>query len=708
MFSVIEKSGKIDVLWDDVPVLRGLCPAVQLEDGSLPEMPLLTAESDGHSACFTWGDESLSTGLALSWKEQKLLIRMRGDICYESAYPAVGFAEKNGIGLHMDALESKEALLSFFHFNRWWTRNHTCSSLEEIKSYTSACVGLCSGMYYHLQTVADAGMSSYLEPASAGATMWMTAGVSGVTHCDAAICSVVMDSDFSKLSEKTAQWLHKEIHAPCRPASEKAVPELFHYLGWCSWNAFYEKVDAEGVLAKADEFVQRGLPLRWVLLDHGWSTEKDGVLYSFEENHTKFPDGLAGLKQLLKDRGVDWMGVWQGFCGHWGTIAPDSEVAKEMAPHLMHTPGNKLIPKPELPDVFQFWDTWHRALKKKGVDFVKVDIQSSLPIFVRGAAKGETAAKAAHRGLEASVGVNFDGNLLNCMGMGMEAVLSRPMSALSRSSDDFFPHKENSFVQHALDNAYNAVWHSGFYHGDWDMWWTNHPEAVNNQYLRAVSGGPIYVSDRVGETKAELLRPLIFSDGHILQCDRSGMVARDQLFCDVRKENGALKIQNHIGNTGYVACFAICDAQDESERGVDVSPADVPELETLDAEQFIAVRISDDKIWPVEQREETTVMVRGRVPELLQFTPRDHHVTLLGDLDKCLPSAVIRQCTRYEDRVIVDLVEGGRIAYWSEQPHEVWVDGVYQSTIDQAGPQVLALSLKQRQIEFRFSYAEST
>ena len=37
----------------------------------------------------------------------------------------------------------------------------------------------------------------------------------------------------------------------------------------------------------------------------------------------------------------------------------------------------------------------------------------------------------------------MDGAIINCMGMAMENILSRPTSAISRNSDDFMPNKEN-------------------------------------------------------------------------------------------------------------------------------------------------------------------------------------------------------------------------------------------------------------------------
>lgn len=109
---------------------------------------------------------------------------------------------------------------------------------------------------------------------------------------------------------------------------------------------------------------------------------------------------------------------------------------------------------------------------------------------------------------------------------------NRPISSISRCSDDFLPDNREWFRQHILQCAYNSFIQGEFLWCDWDMWWTGDGQAVKNSVLRAVSGGPIYISDKVGESSREILMPLILSDGRILRCDRPGVPAEDCLMED--------------------------------------------------------------------------------------------------------------------------------------------------------------------------------
>ncbi|KAK7839012.1 galactinol--sucrose galactosyltransferase [Quercus suber] len=60
-----------------------------------------------------------------------------------------------------------------------------------------------------------------------------------------------------------------------------------------------------------------------------------------------------------------------------------------------------------------------------------------------------------------------------------------------------------------------------FIHPDWDMFQSTHPYAEFHAASRAISGGPIYVSDSVGKHNFKLLKSLVLPDGSI--CDANTM-----------------------------------------------------------------------------------------------------------------------------------------------------------------------------------------
>ena len=80
---------------------------------------------------------------------------------------------------------------------------------------------------------------------------------------------------------------------------------------------------------------------------------------------------------------------------------------------------------------------------------------------------------------------------------------------------------------------------------DWDMFTSTHKDAGMHAAARAVSGGPLYVSDRPGKHDPELLRKLVLPDGTHLRCSQPGRPTRDTLFTDPNTDGqSALKIWN--------------------------------------------------------------------------------------------------------------------------------------------------------------------
>ena len=162
---------------------------------------------------------------------------------------------------------------------------------------------------------------------------------------------------------------------------------------------------------------------------------------------------------------------------------------------------------------------------------MKVDGQSAIPYYFENSLPLCDAARGMNQGLESGAS-RMDGAVINCMGMAMESILARPASAISRNSDDFCPDKEGGFAEHLLQNAYNSLYHNELYCCDWDMFWTMHPDAIKHSLLRAISGGPVYVSDKPGATDPEVLKPLIYQDGELLRMERSAKPTVDCAFSD--------------------------------------------------------------------------------------------------------------------------------------------------------------------------------
>ncbi|KAG8383917.1 hypothetical protein BUALT_Bualt04G0063900 [Buddleja alternifolia] len=83
---------------------------------------------------------------------------------------------------------------------------------------------------------------------------------------------------------------------------------------------------------------------------------------------------------------------------------------------------------------------------------------------------------------------------------------------------------------HMIHCSYNSLWQGQFIQPDWDMFRSDHLCAEFHAGSRAICGGPVYVSDKVGCHDLDLLRKLVLPDGTILRCQHYALPTRDCLF----------------------------------------------------------------------------------------------------------------------------------------------------------------------------------
>ncbi|KAJ6741136.1 GALACTINOL--SUCROSE GALACTOSYLTRANSFERASE 5-RELATED [Salix purpurea] len=397
---------------------------------------------------------------------------------------------------------------------------------------------------------------------------------------------------------------------------EKTPPGIVDKFGWCTWDAFYLTVHPQGIWEGVKGLVEGGCPPGLVLIDDGWqsiSHDEDPIteegmnatvageqmpcrLLKFQENY-KFrdyvsPKSLAidskekGMGAFIKDlkeefTSVDSVYVWHAFCGYWGGLRPNvpglppaqvvkpvlspglEMTMKDLAVDKILSTGVGLVP-PEIVD--QMYEGLHSHLEKVGIDGVKVDVIHLLEMVCENYGGRVDMAKAYFKAFTASVRKHFKGNgviasMEHCndfMFLGTEAI------SLGRVGDDFWctdPSGDPNgtfWLQgcHMVHCAYNSLWMGNFIHPDWDMFQSTHPCAEFHAASRAISGGPIYVSDAVGEHNFPLLKKLVLSDGSILRCDYHALPTRDCLFENPLHDGKTmLKIWNLNKFTGVIGAF---------------------------------------------------------------------------------------------------------------------------------------------------------
>ncbi|KAL6898001.1 hypothetical protein ACP4OV_006597 [Aristida adscensionis] len=382
-----------------------------------------------------------------------------------------------------------------------------------------------------------------------------------------------------------------------RLRSEKKLPGIVDYFGWCTWDAFYQDVTQEGVEAGLRSLVAGGAPPKFVIIDDGWQsvgTDKSTPgkpageaaqpplprLTGIREN-SKFQnadDPAAGIKTVVRaakeEYGLKYVYAWHAITGYWGGVRPGA-AGTEHYRSAMQFP--KISPGVGENDpgmttdwitaqgvglmhpraVYRFYDEQHAYLAAAGVDGVKVDEQCILETLGAGHGGRAQLTRQYHQALDASVAKNFPENgIIACMSHNTDALYCSKQTAVVRASDDFFPKDPVSHTIHIAAVAYNSVFLGEFMLPDWDMFHSLHPAGDYHGSARAISGGPVYVSDAPGKHDFELLKKIVLPDGTVLLARLPGRPTKDCLFTDPARDGvSLLKIWNMNKFTGVLGVY---------------------------------------------------------------------------------------------------------------------------------------------------------
>lgn len=383
----------------------------------------------------------------------------------------------------------------------------------------------------------------------------------------------------------------------------KKMPDMLNWFGWCTWDAFYTNVTAEGVKQGLESFEQGGIPPKFVIIDDGWQsvgmdptsekTEADNCanfanrLTNIKENHKFQKDGKEGgrvedpamgirhiVTEMKDQHSVKYVYVWHALAGYWGGVKPGGAEVERYESKMAYPVSSPGVQSNEPCDalnsiaknglglvnpekVYSFYNELHSYLASARIDGVKVDVQNILETLGAGHGGRVKLAQKYHQALEASILRNFpDNGIISCMSHNTDGLYSAKRSAVIRASDDFWPRDPASHTIHIASVAYNTVFLGEFMQPDWDMFHSVHEMAEYHGAARAVGGCAIYVSDKPGQHDFNLLKKLVLPDGSILRAKLPGRPTRDCLFSDpARDGKSLLKIWNLNDHNGVVGIF---------------------------------------------------------------------------------------------------------------------------------------------------------
>ncbi len=598
-----------------------------------------------------------------------------GDVCavYVKGFSQTKLEADFGVGIDFEIGDIQSWMADFRH-SEYWCMPAFGINLKEVPDETQGLIyEKADGMFgVILPVVSEKYKCVLCGSENGGLTAKLFSWYDSLNYCDALAFIYAEGENPYRLLERCAETGLRLLNTGVRIRAERRYPEIFEYLGWCSWDAMEIRVNEKDLLKKTGEFLDKKIPVKWVIIDDMWAEVRDfydveyanrsemfwlmhsAKLYSFQADPLRFPNGLKGCIEKMNACGIK-VGMWHPTTGYWMGIDPEGYIYREYKSYLIRTEDGRFIPDYEQDKAYMFYNAFHEYLRKSGAEFVKIDNQSMIRRFYKGLAPVGEVARNFHNAMEASVGQHFDNNMINCMGMASEDMWNRSVSPISRCSDDFQPEDSAWFTKHILQCSYNDLIQGQFYYCDWDMWWTDDGQAIKNSILRAVSGGPIYVSDKLERSNREILMPLVLDNGRILRCDRPAMPTTDCLTVNPTTSGRIFKLQNICGDSGVVAVFNL-DGNNAVVTG-SISPC---EIDGIEGEEF-AVYEHFSKMLKILKYDESIEISLASSEEfrLYIIVPIKDGFAPIGRTDKFISPKTVKS-VRGED---IELFEYGEYAY---------------------------------------------
>lgn len=369
--------------------------------------------------------------------------------------------------------------------------------------------------------------------------------------------------------------------------SKKEYPEVFQYLGWCTWEAYEGSISEDIVSQSIKNINESSVPIRWMIVDDGYLDEKvpyQGAkrqLLSFGVNK-KFPNGWQPITSSKEEDGIKWMGIWRNMSGGMGGVSPEHTMCEikdnlmGKTVHRINKPSMEavseysMIVKPDMVSSEKFYTQMANNTIEGKFDLMKVDFQTYNFWMYSGTGNAVNSAHQNNQALEAVCKAN-NMPLLNCISQSSVNVFNTKYSVISRASVDI--KLDNDNMARTVQAFANNMWWGEILIGDLDMYHTSNEKTA--EYLtiaRAVSGGPVYISDKPEHFNKELIEKLVFKDGKVIRALAPAVPLKESLFKGI--DTGCYRV---VAPTRHRSCaIAVFNFSEQESAQSFISKHDYP------------------------------------------------------------------------------------------------------------------------------------
>ena len=577
------------------------------------------------------------------------IITDRTALCTIIAEDEDGFEGEDCVVIRFGELDKPDEIQTNYVRYACCSLGMAVSGYDALHERTMSLLARYGDTHYHMFTLCGDNFKTWMSANH----IRLTTGKTGLKTVNGTFLTVsVADDPFVAIDNnfKDARAMGG-IRVPLK--EERTVTkDKFSGFGWCTWNVFEQQFTSQQVYAKVKELTDMGIPVEWVLIDDGWMPyTEDQKLISYRTDEEKIPEGMKAFVEKIKSYGVKYVGLWHTINAYWYGMqegSPAYEEQKDKLVTLKHE--NLIVPSLDPKTGFAFWDEWYGYLADCGVDFVKIDNQTTYSNEVAEMDKSTREIMIdVHGYIEAAAQKYFNGDIFNCMGMDITNTLARPSSLIARNGEDFwtmeYPRDQFNYLME--QNIYNSLYHDKLYLCDYDMWWSTDITALRAAVLRSISGSINFISDPGEGFDKELIMKTLDEDGKVLFCDHASYPTLDCVYG--YHNTSILRIWNKSGDCFGIAAFNMGKVKEtdlvklNSISGIDKERQYVTyeyftkkyDRATAETAYEVELDLEDLRIWsiyPIEKDEGGEYIMLGNTDKFLPIPSKFKKKTYLKDI----------------------------------------------------------------------------
>ena len=447
--------------------------------------------------------------------------------------------------------------------------------------------------------------------------------------------------------------------------------EAFRYLGWCTWEHYHYDIDESKIVSDMEAIESSGIPIRYVLIDDGHLANKDRQLTSFTPDRQRFPAGWKNIMSRKKDNKIKWIGLWYSLSGYWMGLSPENEFPQTIR-QTLYRHNTCLLPGKDSVHIRTFYHYYVSTLKEYGFDFLKVDNQAfTLPLYM-GSNESIRQATDCNRSLEAETHQQNMG-LMNCMAQNVVNTDHTLYSNSTRVSIDYKKYDEDMAKSHLFQSYTNTLLLGQTVWPDHDMFHSS--DTICGALMarsKAISGGPVYLSDSPEDFIKENIFPLIDEQGKLFRPEAPAVPMPESILTNPLWSGKAYRVAAPAGND---AMALIC-------YNLNVSPQ-YQCVKTVIKKEDYTLRNSFEQASPNHKErvllynwesQDAKELSDSSTFELTGFTDRLFHLcpirkgwAVIGIQEKYLSPATVQIRSLTDNRLELNVLCTGTLKVWIEK-----------------------------------------